>query len=479
LFYLLFKMKKRFCIIFLLLSTVIQVDAEISLPAVIANNMVLQQQTEVKLWGKAGSNKKISVRTSWNGKMYSVISNSVGNWILTVKTPKAGGPYSISFSDGKEQIISNIMIGEVWFCSGQSNMEMPMKGYAGQPVTGAQNAIAKADISIPIRLLKVEKNKSITALQDVTGTWNENSPQAVKEFSATAYYYALYLQSVLKVPVGIITSTWGGASIESFMDSTTLSHFQQVNTPAKNTEKLAPPKHCELYNGMIYPLRNFAIKGVLWYQGEANAGKYKLYEKQFPAMVEQWRKMWGQGDFAFYYAQIAPWKYSGVKHSEAARQREVQQKCMTVIPNSGMVTTVDTGDSVVIHPAMKQLIAERFAFFALNKTYGREGIEYRAPEYKSMTINKDTVVLDFKFAEDGLHSNNKQIPGFEMAGSDSIFKPARAILTNKATKIKLLEATISNPIAVRYAFRNYLPISLFSNLGFPLMPFRTDDWEGR
>ncbi|MEI8086739.1 MAG: sialate O-acetylesterase [Paludibacter sp.] len=469
-------MKKRIYIFFILLSTVCQIDAEISLPVIIADNMVLQQQTGVKLWGNACADKKVSVRTLWNGKLYSVISNSVGNWILTVKTPTVGGPYSITFSDGKEKTISNVMIGEVWFCSGQSNMEMPMKGYAGQPVTAAQNAIAKADPSAPIRLFKVEKNKSITPLQDVTGTWNENTPQAVKEFSATAYFYALYLQSVLKVPVGIITAAWGGAGIESFMDSVTLSEFQKVNTPAKNTDKLTSPKHCELYNGMIYPLQNFAIKGVLWYQGEANAASYKLYKKQFPAMVAQWRKCWGQGNFPFYFAQIAPWKYSGVQRTEAARQREVQQNCMDIIPNSGMVVTVDTGDSIVIHPPMKQMIAERFAYWALNKTYGRERIECRAPEYNSMTISNDTIVLDFKFAEDGLHSITKQIQGFEIAGRDSIFKPAQVMLTNKSKKIKLTEATISNPVAARYAFKNYSSVSLFSNLGFPLTPFRTDDW---
>lgn len=472
-------MKKIVLLILMFCVSHFQATAEIRLPALIGDNMVLQQKTDVKLWGRANPNKKILIHTSWNKKMYSTLADINGEWLLSVKTPVAGGPYTITFSDGVEKkTISNVLIGEVWLCSGQSNMEMPISGYAGQPVTGAQNVISNADPNTPIRLFKVEKNKSITPTEKIIATWNENTPQAVKEFSATAYFYALHIQSILKVPVGIISAAWGGAGIESFMDSTSISTIQKVNIPASNTEKLTPPKHCELYNGMIYPLHNFTIKGVLWYQGEANASKFKLYKKQFPAMVAQWRKLWEQGNFPFYYAQIAPWKYDGVNAATSALQREVQQECLDIIPNSGMVATVDTGDSVCIHPPMKKLIAERFAYLALNKTYGREGIEYHAPEFKSMTILNDTVVLEFNYAKYGFHSKTKQISGFEIAGSDSIFKPARAILTDKATKIKLLEATIPNPVAVRYAFKNYTPVSLFNNFEFPLIPFRTDNWEG-
>jgi len=467
---------KKYILLFALCIGAMQLFAEITLPAIIANNMVLQQKAEVKLWGTAKANKTITVQVSWNNKTYKTISDTNGNWLLNVQTPSAGGPYTISFSDGQKKTISNVMLGEVWLCAGQSNMEMPVKGYQGQPVSESQNTINKADASIPIRLFKVERNKSIHPTNEIKAVWHENNPESVKEFSAIAYYYASYIQSVLKVPIGIITSAWGGASIEAFMDSVTLSQFQKVNTQSKNTDILSYPKHCELYNGMIFPLRNITIKGVLWYQGETNAAQYNLYREQFPAMVSQWRKLWNVGDFPFYFAQIAPWKYKGVQATESARFREVQQLLSHEVPNSGMAPTVDTGDSLIIHPAAKKLIAERFACLALAKSYERKGLDFQAPTYKSMEIIKDTIQLNFNFAEDGIYSITKQIPGFEIAGSDKVFKPAKVELV-KSRRIRLSESTISNPVAARYAFKNYSPVSLFSNLGLPLMPFRTDNWE--
>lgn len=438
--------------------------------------MVLQQQSTVKLWGSASKNKLIYVSPSWSNKIFSVKSDESGRWLVSIKTPKAGGPYSISFNDGKELKISNVLIGEVWLCSGQSNMEMPVKGYPGQPINDAQNTIVQADPLIPIRMFKLEKQKSITPIDSCKGKWGENTPQSVKEFSATGYFFAKHLQSVLKVPVGVICAAWGGANIESYMDSLTLSFFSKVNTPKKNTLIDKHPVNCELYNGMIYPLRQITIKGVLWYQGEANAHASSLYKKEFPAMVSQWRKLWGQGEFPFYYAQIAAWRYSKIDSVESAMQREVQTNAQKVIPNSGMIVTYDTGDPNIIHPKMKKEAGERFAYWALAKTYGREGIEYRSPQYKSMSISNDTISIQLDFAEDGLNSSSAESRGFEIAGSDRKFKPAKVVLRNKGRELLLTEPTIKNPVAVRYGFKNYMPVSMYSNLGFPLCPFRTDDW---
>lgn len=454
-----------------------QLIAEITLPALLANNMVLQQNAEVKFWGTASPNKIVTVKVSWSKKKYKTISGSDGTWLLKVQTQSAGGPFLISFSDGQEKTISNVMLGEVWLCAGQSNMEMPVKGYNSQPVDFSLDAINKAEPSTPIRLFRIEKNKSITPLDTLSGVWQLNNHSTVKDFSAIGYFYALYLQSVLKVPVGIISAAWGGVNIETFMDSLSLSKFQKVNTPTKNTAKLSSPKHCELYNAMIFPLKNVTIKGVLWYQGESNVWQSDLYRKELPAMVANWRKIFDVGEFPFYFAQIAPWKYNDVSGTIAARMREVQHCLSDAIPNTGMIPTLDTGDSLIIHPAAKKLVAERFAHLALAKTYNLKGVEYEAPELNKIIIVNDTVVLEFRNSELGLHSNSKIIQGFEIAGSDSIFKPARATLANKSTNIRLTEPTIKKPIAARYAFRNYSPATVYNNFGYPLLPFRTDYWN--
>lgn len=454
-----------------------QLFAVITLPNIIGNNMVLQQNSDVKLWGVAKGNTIVTVKVSWSNKIYKTLSDSDGNWMLKVQTSIAGGPYEISFSDGQKKTISNVMLGEVWLCSGQSNMEMPVKGYNAQPVDFSLDAINKADSSLPIRLFKIEKIKSVKPTTFLADNWQLNNPISVKEFSAIGYFYALYLQYVLKVPVGIISAAWGGVSIETFMDSLSLSQFQKVKIPKLNTDKLAKPFHCELYNAMIYPLKNVIIKGVIWYQGESNVWQWDLYKKQFPALVANWRNTFDAGEFPFYFAQIAPWKYNAINGQTAAQLREVQQFLAESVPNAGMVPTIDTGDSLNIHPAAKKLIAERFAHLALTKTYHVKGIEYQAPTFKTMTIVKDTVVLDFNNAELGLHANSNLIESFEIAGIDSIFKPAKAVIVEKSTKIKLTETTIKNPIAARYAFRNYTPASIFNNFGYPLLPFRSDDWK--
>lgn len=468
---------KKFLLTFcFLLTGVCAVDAEIHLPALISDHMVLQQQAEVKLWGNSNAGKQVRIKISWNQNVIITKADKNGRWSGTVKTPLAGGPYTITFSDGKEKTISDVMIGEVWLCSGQSNMEMPMKGYQGQPVYDAQNTIVKAKPDIPVRLFRVERNKSVMPLQNVEGVWNTNHSQAVKEFSAVAYFFADYIQSVLNVPVGIISTSWGGSPIEAWMDSTTLAHYIKVNTGVTTSELSAPPRHCELFNAMLYPLMNYRIKGMLWYQGEANVYNPELYARLLPAMVGYWRDCCKYGFFPFYYAQIAPWKYNGVNNKESARFREMQQQLTKIIPVSGMIVTADTGDSIVIHSPQKKLIAERFAYLALNETYGRKGIEYMAPQFKSMEIQNDTIVLSFGYVNEGFHSIEKQIKGFEVAGEDRIFRPARGMFIDKSRKIQLTNPLISKPVAVRYAFRNYSCMYIYNNFGFPLIPFRTDHW---
>lgn len=471
-------MNKRLAIVaFLLIINIISIFPKIKLPAIISSNMVLQQSTTVKLWGQANLNSVVSIKPSWLSKTLNVKSDNDGNWIVNLQTPKAGGPYEITFSDNEVVTIDNVLIGEVWLCSGQSNMQMPMKGFNGQPVEDAQTTIAQSKPEIPIRFYKVEKANSLVKNADTKGSWKANEPQNVQMFSAVAYYFAQSLQSALNVPIGIISTSWGGSNIEAWMDSITLSKSLNVKLTDENNPAPVFQRHCQLFNAMIYPLKNYKINGVVWYQGEANVYGYKLYENLMPDMVNQWRKLWNIGDFPFYYAQIAPWKYNGVNEITSVLMCETQQKLTEKIPNSGMVLTIDTGDSIIIHPARKKVIGERFAYLALAKTYNKKGIEYKFPEYKSMKIVQDTVFVEFNYAELGLHSYNKNIGGFEISGSDKKFQTATAVLTQEATVLKVYSPNVTNPIALRYAFRNVPKISLFNNFDQPLAPFRTDNWE--
>ena len=470
-------MKKISLSLFIFLLLNLTLNAEIKLPAVFSDNMVLQQKSIVKLWGKSIENKQITITASWLNMPINVLSDANGNWKTTIKTPKAGGPYSLSFSDGTNFTLNNVMIGEVWFCAGQSNMQMTLKGYDGQPVNESQQTIANANAQVPIRIFKVERRKSIVPQDSISGSWKINTPENVSNTSAVAYFFAQRLQSALKVPVGIIISSWGGTEIQAFMDSLTLSKFEKVNTPSKNTAINEYPVHCELYNGMIYPLRDFSIKGFLWYQGEANAFDPAGYKLAFPAMVFQWRRIWHDDKLPFYFTQIAPYKYNGIDKRRTAYFKEMQQGLMTSVPNSGMVVTADVGDSAQIHPPMKKEIGLRLSKWALAKTYHFNNVPFINPEFKSLKIKDGYAYIDFNNVEKGLHTSSTEIDGFEIAGSDKVFKNAKAELIQNGKILRLSEPTVQNPVAVRYCFKNYSKVTLYNSFENPLTPFRTDNWE--
>lgn len=368
------------------LLSVASLQAKVKLPTILGDNMVLQQKTAVKIWGWANENSKIKVKTSWDKKSYTSTADSKGFWLLRVNTPEAGGPYQISISDGEVLILNNILIGEVWFCSGQSNMEMPMRGFDRQPVMGGNNVIAKANPKVPIRMFNTDskggnwvRQFNKTPQTVCQGEWCENKSENVANISATAYYFAKYVQEVLDVPVGIIVSSWGGSVVEAWMSREAVEPFKEINTSIlDNDAEVKKPQStpCVLYNAKIAPLTNFTIKGFLWYQGESNRNNANLYGKMMPAFVKDLRAKWNIGEFPFYFVQIAPFKYEGADSTSAVRLREVQLQNMTDIPNSGMVTTLDIGNLVFIHPTNKETIGERLALWALGNTYGRKGFGY-------------------------------------------------------------------------------------------------------
>ena len=293
-----------FCAILL---TAFPLFAEIKLPTIFGSNMVLQQQTEVAIWGAADTNATIEVTTSWNDKKYATKSDSAGRWKLKVPTPKAGGPYTVTISDGTVLTLDNVLIGEVWVCSGQSNMQMPMKGYHMQPVLGAMDAILESTNS-NIRLFNVGMNSSITPRDDFKGKWDMASPETTFPFSATAYYFGRFLQKTLNVPIGLITSSWGGTMVQPWMNDEACQEFEFYKTIKRDTTypKNPPKLATTLYNAMINPMVGYGIRGVIWYQGESNKWEPEIYQRLLPAMIKGWRAKWEQGDFPFYYAQIAP-----------------------------------------------------------------------------------------------------------------------------------------------------------------------------
>src|SRR3990170_793726 len=276
--------------------------ATVTLPSFFSDNMVLQQQTGAAIWGWAQVNSTVQITTSWNRKKYTAKADASGKWKLKVTTPVAGGPYEITISDGKPVTLHNVMIGEVWLCSGQSNMEMPMKGFRDQPVLGSNDAIFNATNN-NIRLYIVPRSVKAQP-QDTSknSLWKIAAPETVSNFSATAYYFAKILQQQLNVPVGIVSISYGGSPAEAFMSETGLKEFPEIKIPMPvDSAKVNNKTATTLYNGMLHPFLGYTIKGCIWYQGETNYDRPDQYEKLFPAMVSQWREEFGQAEFPFYF----------------------------------------------------------------------------------------------------------------------------------------------------------------------------------
>jgi sialate O-acetylesterase len=455
-------------------------NGKVILPSFFSDNMVLQQKTDAAIWGWSKANGKVQLTSSWNKKKYTVHADQAGKWKLKISTQAAGGPYEITISDGESITLRNILIGEVWFCSGQSNMEMPVKGFRDQPIKGSNDAILNSSNDL-IRVYTVpraiERN-----LKDTTKTsiWKIASPESISNFSATAYFFGRFLQQQLKVPVALINDSYSGSPAEAFMSIEGLKAFQEIKIhSATDTSRLNNRNATALYNGMIYPIAGYTIKGCLWYQGEANYDRPDQYEKLFPAMVAQWRSDWQQGDFPFYFAQIAPFNYSQFVVANRAEKlnsaylRDAQRKAATMITNSGIVILMDNGEEG-IHPSDKETVGKRFAYLALGDTYKIKGFAYQSPSYDSLLINGNIATIKFKNVPNGLTSFGKPLTQFEIAGNDKVFRPATATIRNGT--IILSSPLVPAPVAARYAFRDFLNGELFSTEGYPVSSFRTDDW---
>ncbi|MEQ8472875.1 MAG: sialate O-acetylesterase [Marinoscillum sp.] len=453
--------------------------SQTSVSALFSDNMVLQRNTDVKIWGSEDS-KSVSITTSWNDEPVKVKVTD-GKWSTSIKTPDAGGPYELTIRGKETRTIKNIMIGDVWLCTGQSNMEMPMKGFMGQPITNSNEQIIKSR-NPNIRHIEIPRKSTTLPQSEFEGEWKEASISTTGEFSATAYYFAKLVNEITAIPIGLINVTYGGSNVEAWMNEETLSNYPEVEFP-ENDEAIGDKNRTPtvLFNGMLNPVIGYTIKGAIWYQGESNAERPIAYETLFPEMVKLWRAKWNQGDFPFYYTQIAPFDYD-VFYTEpkpwfanSAYLRDAQRKSQYIIPNSGMTTLLDAGDMLNIHPMDKQTPGERLAWLALAKTYGYEGFGYATPDYDELNIEDSLVTVTFKNLPNGITSYGKEVTAFEIAGEDKVFYPAQCKVRRKS--VQVWSDQVEKPVAIRYAFTNEGPAQLFSNEGIPVSTFRTDNWN--
>ena len=302
---------KRFFWGALALLLAVQAEAEVKLPAVLGSNMVLQRNTEVNFWGEASPRSRVRVTTSWNGRTYDAKADAEGRWTMKIATDEAGGPYTVTVSDGREIVLDNVMLGEVWVCSGQSNMEMPVSGFMFQPVEGAVDAIADAGMYPGIRMFTVPRVSSQTPLQDCEAAWQTATSESVGQFSAVGYFFGRMLYKALGIPVGLITPNWGGSTIAAWMTVDAIDSTPGIDYAAAKSGTYDNSIPQRLYNGMLLPVCRFTAKGFIWYQGESNRRNWYDYKALQVSLVKLWRETWGDGKMPFYYTQLAPYRYEG------------------------------------------------------------------------------------------------------------------------------------------------------------------------
>lgn len=496
-------------------------SADVKLPDLFSDNMVLQRGINAPVWGTADPGEAVTV-TLGDQKQTATADNN-GKWMVKLAPLTAGGPFDMTVSGKNSLTRHNVAVGEVWVCSGQSNMEFVLRG-----AMNAQQEIADANYPM-IRSVNIVKKVADQPQTEARGQWAVCTPQAAGGFTAVGYFFGRELHKALGVPVGLIHSSWGGTPAEAWTNHATLQNDPELKTIqdawAKRLERYpqekadydkkladwqveadkaraagqpqprrpAAPQGADssnypsnLYNGMIAPLIPYGIKGVIWYQGESNAGNGKLYQKLFPAMIQNWRQDWGEGDFPFLFVQLANFMKREEQPSESgwAELREAQLKTLA-LPHTGMATIIDVGEADNIHPKNKQAVGHRLALAALATEYG-QNVEYSGPIFDSMTIEGNKIRLRFKHLGGGLtvgaegipaldeSNGNQKLVGFAIAGADKKFVWADAKLDGDSVVVS--SDQVPNPVAVRYAWGNNPAANLYNKAGLPASPFRTDDW---
>lgn len=512
-------MKRLFSLVFVVLA-VVSVKA-IELPEIFGDNMMLQQQTQAKLWGWAKSGNTVEVAPSWEQNTYKVAVGKDGKWEIAVNTPAASyEEYSINIFEfdaaatGKKnkampvvdrKTIQNVLVGEVWFCSGQSNMEMPLGGFWNCPVEDANEAIAQsAKYKKSVRVATIAHDGAETPQLKVRGGWDVCEPKNASRFSACAYFFATTLADMLDIPVGVINCSWGGSCVEGWLPKEILEKYPDGLVPFNENSYM---QKMVMYNGMLYPLAGYTIKGFLWNQGESNIGRENEYADRFATMVNLWRKMWNQpGDkLPIYTVELPPYWYDETDGDKGPKFRDVQHKIAKELANSGCVCTSDLiyeFEPKQIHGTKKKEIGQRLAYMALTRDYGFEGIAAEAPEFEYMEAHeastadvqviagskvaknaneKGTVYhLYFKNAEDGF-DRLADIDNFEAQGADGKWHPA-IVWSDSAWQnvkrqgcfLKLVCPEAGEVKNVRYCYKNFVVGKLHGMRGLPVVPFTTE-----
>lgn len=486
----------------------LKVQANVVPNTLFSNNMVLQQGVKVPIWGKASEGEKITV--SFAGQKVSTIAKE-GVWQVSLRPMKANSVPQKMLIQGDNLVeINNVLVGEVWICSGQSNMEMALGGFWPLPITNAKEEIANANYP-SIRQYFIRKGRaSDTLVRDANSVWQVCDTSTAKNFSAVGYFFAKDLYNHLQVPIGLLFTAWGGTPAERWTPRDVLAadtglkkivdaYYQAVKEyplarakykeeekaklaqwvadtlAASQANKPIPKKPMPpanplggaggLYNSMIHPLIPYAIKGVIWYQGEADRDKAEQYKRLFPIMINAWRTNFGQGQFPFLYVMVAPWV------GMTPRIREAQLFTLSKVSNTAMVSTIDCGDSVYIHPPYKQPVGARLAIAARAIAY-KEKIEYAGPMYNNYKIIGNSIEISYTHVGKGLESKSGDLIGFTIAGEDKKFVKATAVI--KGNKVNVSNPDIPKPLYVRFAWENFPKINLYNKDGLPAVPFRTD-----
>ena len=461
------------------------------LPAIFGDNMVLQQQQAVPIWGWSAPGSAVVVKFADQSK--STHADKDGHWLVKLGKLKASfTPESLIIESGTTKTFTNILVGEVWLCSGQSNMEKPIGDQPGQkPCFNAPEELAAANYP-NIRLFKVEKTLSPKPLDDLKqfAAWRSCDSNALEKinFSAAGYFFGREIHTNLNVPVGLVESSWGGTRIEPWTPPVgfeSVPSLTKLAAPIDESKKIANTTPIAIYNAMIAPLTGFAMRGALWYQGESNCmgtndNDYVTYENKMKALVGGWRKVWNEGDFPFYFVQIAPFKYYNAKSKRVLSPETlpefwaIQSRAARSIKNTGMVVTTDlVNDLNDIHPRDKQSVGHRLALLARNKTYGEKNVVACGPTFKRMKIEGNKAILKFENADGGLMSpNDAPLSWFTIAGADGKFVAGNAIIVGDT--VEVIADAVAKPVAVRFAWDETAQPNFFNKAGLPAEPFQTD-----
>ena len=441
------------------------------LPSIIGDHMVLQENSNVKIWGWAEPNKEVLIIPSWSQDTVRTKSTGDTKWLASIQTPAADNrTYTLTIQTQQRKIeVKDILVGQVWLCGGQSNMNYS----AAQGITDMQEELQKP-MNPTIRLFTVTRNSSPWYQEECEGKWQVCNTKSALWFSAVGYFFGKTLSEALSQPVGLINASWGGSPVETWTPASSMSKEPALKGMwTKNRKSKSPYNYTigSMYNAMIHPITNFALAGIVWYQGEANVG-HTSYADAFSLLIDSWRTRFGR-DLPFYFVQIAPYKY---KHpNSGAEIREQQARVAASKDRTGMVVVSDLVENVGdIHPRRKQEVGRRLANWALAETYGKPGSKYRHATFASITVKGQKAIIAFNNAEGGIVSDGNPAEALEICDASMVFRPARAMIDQKDGSLIVWNDAVRKPVAVRYMFSNEGIGNLKDTAGLPVAPFRTD-----